>query len=79
MRHRVGGYTRRGAGGAKMSAMSARRALLRALRRRPRGAGAGAPPVPWGRVGDYEAVTRAGMLLLLSPEPTHPSRRVSSA
>ncbi len=33
----------------------------------------------WGRIGDYEAVTRRGILLLLSPEPTHPSRRVTNA
>ena len=33
----------------------------------------------WGRIGAYEGVTRHGMLLLLSPEPTHPSRRVTNA
>ena len=32
----------------------------------------------WGRIGAYEAVTRHGMLFLLSPEPSHPSRRVGS-
>ena len=62
-----------------MSPMSARRALVKAVhRRRPRAEGE-APPVFWGRIGDYEAVTRSGVLLLLSPEPAHPSRRVSSA
>ncbi len=32
----------------------------------------------WGRIGAYEAVTRHGMLMLLSPEASHPSRRVTS-
>jgi hypothetical protein len=36
------------------------------------------PPVFWGRIGEYEAVTRRGILLLLSPEPGHPSRRVTN-
>ena len=36
-------------------------------------------PIVWGRIGDYEAVTRSGILFLLSPEPAHPSRRVTSA
>ncbi|HJV08331.1 MAG TPA: hypothetical protein VJ653_01565 [Acidimicrobiales bacterium] len=59
--------------------MSARRALVRVVRRRRTGAGrAEAPPVFWGRIGDYEAVTRSGILLLLSPEPAHPSRRVNA-
>lgn len=60
-----------------ISAMSARRALFHALRRRRRPQGDDVPPTPWGRIGDYEAVTRQGMLLLLSPEPTHPSRRAT--
>jgi hypothetical protein len=50
-------------------------------RRRHDGAPAGdgeVPPVFWGRIGAYEAVTRRGMLLLLSPEPAHPSRRVKN-
>ena len=63
-----------------MSTMSARHALVQAVRRRRRPAGDGeAPPVFWGRVGAYEAVTRSGVLLLLSPEPAHPSRRVRGA
>lgn len=66
-----------------MAAVSAGRALLHAVRRRrdegwPGGAVDG-PPVFWGRIGDYEAVTRHGVLFLLSPEPAHPSRRVSGA
>ena len=65
-----------------MWAVSARRALLTATRRRrSQGAAAGdpkAPPVFWGRIGAYEAVTRHGMLFLLSPEASHPSRRVKS-
>lgn len=61
-----------------MSAMSARRALLRAVRRR-RPEGDGVPPTPWGRIGDYEAVTRQGMLLMLSPEQSHPSRRATGS
>ena len=63
-----------------MSVVSARRALVKAVRRRRAGAGtAEPPPVFWGRIGDYEAVTRSGILLLLAPEPAHPSRRVTSA
>jgi len=58
-----------------MSTVSAGRALLhRVRRRRPDDA----PPVFWGRIGDYEAVTRRGMLLLLSPAPAHPSLRVKN-
>ena len=60
-----------------MTVMSARRALLRALRRRRSNDAAKGPPVFWGRIGEYEAVTRRGMLLLLSPEPAHPSLRVA--
>jgi hypothetical protein len=62
-----------------MSLVSARRALVKAVRRRRSDAGEEQPPVFWGRIGDYEAVTRSGILLLLSPEPTHPSRRVTSS
>ncbi|MDQ3642087.1 MAG: hypothetical protein M3450_11665 [Actinomycetota bacterium] len=62
--------------------MSARRALLTATRRRRThdapGVDPKAPPVFWGRIGAYEAVTRHGMLLLLSPEASHPSRRAKS-
>jgi hypothetical protein len=36
------------------------------------------PPVFWGRIGAFEAVTREGVLLLLAPEPSHPSRRVTT-
>ena len=58
--------------------MSAGRALLRAIRRRRSDGGKDDhPPVFWGRIGEYEAVTRSGTLFLLSPEPAHPSRRVT--
>ena len=60
-----------------MSSMRARRALLRAVRRRRPDSDAGAPPVFWGRIGQYEAVSRKGILFLLSPEPAHPSLRVA--
>jgi len=36
----------------------------------------GAPAVPWGQIGSYEAVSRGGILLLLSPDAGHPSLRV---
>jgi hypothetical protein len=62
-----------------MSIMSAGRAILRAVRRRRSYPPAGAPPVFWGRIGEYEAVCRSGVLFLLSPEPAHPSLRVSEA
>lgn len=59
--------------------VSARRALIRAVRRRrPDKALEGAPPAFWGRVGPYEGVTRQGVLLLLAPDATHPARRVTS-
>ena len=59
-----------------MSTMRAGRALLRVIRgRRPDDAGV--PPVYWGRIGEYEAVSRRGVLFLLSPEPAHPSLRVA--
>ena len=32
----------------------------------------------WGRIGEYEAVSRRGILFLLSPESTHPSRRATA-
>lgn len=60
-----------------MSVMRAGRALLRAVRHRRSGSGADTPPVFWGRVGEYEAVCRSGILFLLSPEPAHPSLRVA--
>ncbi|MDP1805055.1 MAG: hypothetical protein Q8K72_07810 [Acidimicrobiales bacterium] len=59
--------------------MSAGRALLRAVRRRRSTESAGAPTVFWGHIGKYEAVSRRGMLLLLSPEPAHPSQRAGSS
>lgn len=62
-----------------MSPMRAGRALLRAVRRRHSDYDADAPPVFWGRIGDYEAVSRRGMLFLLSPEPAHPSQRASNS
>ena len=62
-----------------MSPMTARRTLLNVVRRRRAGAERDAPQVFWGRIGDYEAVTRSGVLLLLAPEPAHPSRRVTNA
>jgi len=54
------------------------RALVREFRRRRATPPADPPPAFWGRIGDYEAVTRHGMLLLLSPESSHPSRRVTN-
>ena len=62
-----------------MSSVSARRALVKAVRRRRSDAGKEVPPVFWGRIGAYEAVTRSGILFLLAPEPTHPSRRVTNS
>lgn len=56
-----------------------RRRVIVGLRRvARREATATAPPVFWGRVGAYEAVTREGMLLLLAPDAVHPSRRVAN-
>ena len=57
--------------------------MLRAIRRQlshdAQGADTKAPPVFWGRIGDYDAVTRQGVLFLLSQEPAHPSRRVKTS
>ena len=61
-----------------MGPMSARRALLNALRRRRPVKGPDDPPQFWGHVGAYEAVTRHGVLFLLAPEPAHPSLRVTN-
>ena len=61
-----------------MGAMRARRALLESLRRRHSDREPEEPPTFWGRIGAYDAVTRHGVLFLLSPEPTHPSRRAKS-
>lgn len=64
-----------------MCTVSARRALFRALRRRrspdDSDRGSESAPVFWGRIGAYEAVSRQGVLFLLSPDATHPSRRVT--
>jgi hypothetical protein len=66
----------------KMASVSARRALLHPFRRRraeePHEGGKLPPPVFWGRIGAYEAVSRRGILFLLDPEPSHPSLRVRS-
>ena len=59
-----------------MVSMSAGRALLRAVRRRHPESDVDVPPVFWGRIGEYEAVSRRGILFLLAPDPGHPSRRV---
>ena len=61
-----------------MGHMSARRALLNALRSSRPTTGRDEPPQFWGRVGPYEAVTRHGVLFLLAPEPAHPSLRVTN-
>ena len=74
---RGGGYAPlRDPDGSKMALVNGRRALRRRWGRRPKAPTA--PPRFWGRIGVYEAVTREGMLLLLAPEPAHPSRRVTS-
>ena len=62
-----------------METMSTRRAVLPALRRRRSDQGAEPAPAYWGRIGQYEAVTRDGILILLSPEPHHPSLRATTA
>jgi hypothetical protein len=61
-----------------MGAVRARRALVETLLRRRSARGPQEPPAFWGRIGSYEAVTRGGVLFLLAPEPTHPSRRATS-
>lgn len=61
-----------------MVTVKARRAFLHAVRRRPASEAHDPPPAFWGRVGSYDAVTRHGMLFLLSPESGHPSRRVTN-
>lgn len=62
-----------------MAAMGAVRVLMRAVRRAGRGdsvrADPTAPPVFWGRIGAFEAVSRGGVLFLLAPQPLHPSVR----
>jgi len=67
----------------KMGGVSPRRTLLRVIRRQRSqgalGADNEAPPVLWGHIGAYEAVTRQGVLFLLSQEPAHPSRRVKTS
>lgn len=80
MRRAHGGCTRWGKAQTKMSSMSARRALVNAVRRRlDRGDIDGTPPVPWGPIGEYQGVSRQGVLFLLSPEAAHPSRRVNGS
>ena len=60
-----------------MGPVSARRGVISRRRKAARRTrSAAAPPVFWGRVGAYEAVTRDGMLLLLAPDPVHPAKRV---
>lgn len=77
MRRRARGCTPAARRRTKMSVMRAGRALLRAGRRRGWDSDAGAPTVFWGRIGEYEAVCRRGVLFLLSPEPAHPSLRAA--
>lgn len=65
-----------------MSGVSAGRALKHVVRRR-RSEGTlradpQAPPLYWGRIGSYDAVSRGGVLFLLDPGPAHPSVRVRS-
>lgn len=62
-----------------MATMHRPRAVLRSVwDRRSTPAGGGPAPVYWGRIGGYEAVTRDGVLLLLSPDPRHPSLRAGA-
>ncbi len=60
--------------------MSARRSVVRMVLRGRSAAEeegvASTPPVFWGRVGAYEGVSREGVLLLLAPDPVHPTLRV---
>ena len=62
--------------------MSARRSVVRMVRQArsaaDRAAVPSTPPVFWGRVGDYEGVSREGVLLLLAPDAVHPTLRVRS-
>jgi hypothetical protein len=64
----------------RCDAVRAWRALRRVLLGRPPDDEAhpepGAPAVPWGRIGTYEAVSRGGILFLLAPDVGHPSLRV---
>ena len=62
-----------------MVSMRAGRALLRAVRRRHPDSDVDVPPVFWGRIGEYEAVSRRGILFLLSPNPGHPSQRATES
>ena len=61
-----------------MATMRTRRALIRAVRGRRSDQDAATTPAYWGRIGAYDAVTRDGVLYLLSPEPRHPSLRVGT-
>jgi hypothetical protein len=62
-----------------MLGMRAGRVLLRGVRRRRPDCDVDVPPVFWGRVGEYEAVSRRGILFLLSPDAGHPSRRATES
>jgi hypothetical protein len=83
MRRRPWVYTPTVTNQTMMTPMSAWRALVRTVRK---GLVAGSlddapplsPPVSWGRIGGYEAVSRSGVLFLLDPEPAHPSLRATN-
>jgi hypothetical protein len=62
-----------------MVSMRAGRALLRAVRHRRPDPDVDVPPMFWGRIGEYDAVSRRGILFLLSPDAGHPSRRVTES
>ncbi len=81
MRRRPWVYTPTVTNQTMMTPVSAWGTLVRSVRRHL-GVGSTddgpplAPPVAWGRIGGYEAVSRSGVLFLLDPEPAHPSLRV---
>ena len=81
MRDAIAGYAPvMASSDATLPAVRAWRALRRTLLGRPLDqevqVDPGAPAVPWGRIGSYEAVSRGGILLLLSPDAGHPTLRV---